>query len=166
MDIEKFADTKTILFLHFALSNPHPNGQKDDYKIVAPVNNGLTANGKTGFTEAAYASGTMLEHNGEALYLGTKYNISNTVMCGAEFNAGSKYWFSSTQGAEDMFNKLAIRGYAYELYGTWKFQRYLSAKLGYLNMHENYTGSGWHFGEPAKKDATQSIPYFALEARF
>jgi len=27
-------------------------------------------------------------------------------------------------------------------------------------------GSGWHFGQPAKKDATQSIASLSLEARF
>jgi len=166
IDVEKVLETNSVFFLHSALSNPHPNGQKDDYKIIPPVTLGLTASGKTGFTEANYASGEMVQKNGYSLYLGGKYNFSQKFMFGAEYNHGSKYWFSATQGAEDMFNKLAIRGYAYEFYGTWQFHRYLNAKLGYLHMHENYTGSGWHFGEPAKKDATQQIPYFSLEARF
>lgn len=166
IDIEEFADTHATIFAHTALSNPHPNGNSDDYKIVAPVNAGLTAGKYSGFTEADYASGEMLQKNGYSVYLGTKYTFSKRWMAGAEYNYGSKYWFSATQGAEDMFNKLATRGSCYEVYTTWQFQKYLSAKLGYLNIHENYTGSGWHFGEPAKKDATQSITSLSLEARF
>ena len=166
LDIEKIHSTNTTFFIHTALSNPHPNGNRDDYKIVPPLNRQVTAGGYTGFTDADYASGTMLSKNGYALYLGTKYDFSKKFMAGAEFNYGSKYWFGATQGAEDMFNKLATRGNVYELYMTWQFHKYLSAKLGYLNIHEDYTGSGWHFGEPAKKDATQNITSLSLEAKF
>ncbi len=174
LDVEKFLATNTMIFAHTALSNPHPNGQKDDYQITATnANNpgqtladGLTKDGKVGFTEATYASGTMVNSNGYSIYLGTKYDINANWNVGAEYNYGSKYWFSATQGAEDMFNKLATRGSAYELYGVWKYTRHLNTKLSYLNIHEDYTGSGWHFGEPAAKDATQSIFSMSLEARF
>ncbi|MEN4052840.1 MULTISPECIES: DUF3373 family protein [Sulfurimonas] len=167
MDIEKFLQSPATLFLHAALSNPHPNSTEDDYKIVTyNGSTGLTTGGYTGFTEADYASGTMLQKNGYSLFTGMKYDSNRDFNFGAEFNYGSKYWFSATQGAEDTFNKLAVRGYVGELYTTWKFHRYLNAKLSYLYIHENYTGSGWHFGEPAKKDATQSILSLSLEARF
>ena len=108
----------------------------------------------------------MLNSNGYSIYLGTKYDFNSKWHVGAEYNHGSKYWFSATQGAEDMFNKLATRGTAYELYGVWKYHKYFNTKLSYLNIHEEYTGSGRHFGEPAKKDATQSIISLSLEARF
>lgn len=174
MDVEKVLDTNAMLFFHTALSNPHANGQKDDYQISANNPNdpgqtladGLTKDGKTGFTEATYASGTMLSSNGYSVYLGTKYDFNANWRLGAEYNHGSKYWFSATQGAEDMFNKLATRGSAYEIYGVWKYHKHLNTKLSYLNIHEDYTGSGWHFGEPASKDATQSIVSLSLEARF
>lgn len=167
LDIEEFFNSKTTVFVHSALSNPHPNGTQDDYKITQYVNGvGLTNGGYTGFTEADYASGTMLTKNGYSLFVGTKYDLNAAFNLGAEFNYGSKYWFSATQGAEDTFNKLAVRGYAGELYTTWKFHKYLNAKLSYLYIQENYTGSGWHFGEPAKKDAQQSIASLSLEARF
>ena len=165
LDIQKVAQTNTTLFAHTAISNPHGNGAKDDYKIVDKVN-GKTADGRAGFTEADYASGSMLNSNGYSVYLGAKYDINKAFNIGAEYNHGSKYWFSATEGAEDMYNKLALRGDAYEIYGVWKFHKYLNAKIGYLSMHENYTGSGWHFGDPYKKDATQSIAYLSLEARF
>jgi len=165
IDIEKFIDTPTTLFLHSALSNPHGNGKSDDYKITQQTT-GLTDKGTVGFTEADYASGEMLKSDGYSIYLGTKYDINAAFNIGAEYNYGSKYWFSATQGAEDMYNKLAIRGQAFEVYGVWKYHKYLSAKLGLMQMKEEYTGSGWHFGEPAKKDAQQDIAYLTLEARF
>jgi len=167
VDIEHFISSKLIAFIHTALSNPHPNGQVDDYKIVSyDGDTGLTADGSVGFTEADYATGEMLQKNGYALYVGTKYTLTPKLNIGAEYNYGSKYWFSATQGAEDMFNKLATRGSAFELYSLWQFHKYLNAKFSYLNIKETYTGSGWHFGEPAKKDATQEIYSFSLEARF
>jgi hypothetical protein len=165
LDIEELANTHATVFLHTALSNPHANGNQDDYKIVNDAN-GTTANGSVGFTTSDYASGGMLSKNGYSVYLGTKYDFSKTIMLGAEYNYGSKYWFSATQGAEDMFNKLTTRGSCYEVYAIWQFQKYLSAKINYLNIHEDYTGSGWHFGEPVHKDATQSISSFMLEAKF
>ena len=170
IDIEKIADTPTTIFIHTALSNPHGNGEKEDYQIVATggqsLADSLTKDGKAGFTEADYASGTMLMQNGYALYLGMKYNINREFNLGAELNHGSKYWFSATQGAEDMYNKLALRGTAYEIYADWKLQKHLTTKIGFMSMHEEFTGSGWHFGQPASKDATQNIAYLSLEARF
>jgi len=172
LDIEKFANTQTTFFIHTALSNPHANTQEDDYKIVARADvnqtlaDGLTYDGKVGFTEADYASGGMLSSNGYALYVGIKHEVFTNIQMGLEYNYGSKYWFSATQGAEDMFNKLATRGSAYELYSTWNFHRNLNTKLAFMNIQEEYTGSGWHFGEPAKKDATQTIVSLSIEAKF
>ena len=157
-DIENFLTTQTTLFLHSALSNPHPNGAIDDYQI--------TATNPDGFTDATYATGTLLQKDGYALYLGAKYNLNENINFGAEYNYGSKYWFSSTQGAEDIFNKLATRGNAYEAYTNWKFAKYLNTKISYLRIEEQYTGSGWHFGEPAKKTAVQDVFSLTLEARF
>ncbi len=174
IDVQRFLKSDTTLFLHTAVSNPHGNGNKDDYQISAnnpndatqTLSDGLTQNGSVGFTEAEYASGEMLGSNGYSLYIGSKYDFNPQWKVGAEYNYGSKYWFAATQGAEDMFNKLATRGSAYELYATWQYHKHLNAKLSYLNIHEEYTGSGWHFGEPAKKDASQSILSLSLEAKF
>jgi len=165
IDIEKFQDSDLTVFAHTAFTTPHANNKRDDYKITNPVA-GTTDGGYTGFTEADYASGPMLNKNSYSVYLGLKYDVTQDINIGAEYNYGSKYWYSGTQGAEDMYNKLALRGSAYEAYTSWQFHKYLNAKLGYLYMQENYTGSGWHFGEPAKKDAQQNIGYLNLEARF
>ena len=165
VDLPNIAQTDATIFIHTAISNPHPNGTKEDYKIT-DLNASTTIDSNPGFTTSDYASGPMLGSNGYALYLGSKYQINNKINVGLEYNYGSKYWFSATQGAEDIYNKLAIRGSAYELYSIWQFHKYINAKISYLSIQEDYTGSGWHFGEPAKKDARQSIASLSFEARF
>lgn len=165
VDLPHIEQTPATLFLHTAVSNPHPNGNKENYTMQSD-SNATTSEGLAGFTTADYASGTMLKKNGYALYIGTKYDLSKTLNFGLEYNYGSKYWYGATQGAEDIYNKLATRGHVLELYTLWQFHKYLNLKLSFLTIKEEYTGSGWHFGEPAKKDARQNIGSLSFEARF
>ena len=140
------------LFMHAAMSHPHPNGNKDDYKGV--------------FTNSDYASGPMIGENGYAVYAGLNYQFWQSWQFGMEYNHGSRYWFAATQGANDMYNKLATRGDVGEGYAVWRFHRYLYAKAGYMLTYEAYTGSGWHFGTPIEKGGHQQVGYFQLNARF
>ena len=170
LDTQKLLNSELTFFIHYALSHPHSNGKVDDYQIVENSNqtlaDGLTASGQTGFSEADYAKGSMLSKNGYSFYIGAKYDISKNLNLGVEYNYGSKYWFSATQGAEDMYNKLATRGHVTEVYTSWQFHKNLYTKLSYLYTKEEYTGSGWHFGEPAKKDATQSVASLSIVAKY
>ena len=167
IDLPHINQSSLDLFAHAALSIPHGNGNVQDYKITHYKNGkGLTATGTPGFTEADYASGEMLTENGYAFYTGVKYTFNDHIDIGAEYNYGSKYWFAATQGAKNMFNKLSLRGNGYEVYAHWMLNSRLFAKFGFLDMHESYTGSGWHFGEPAKKSADQKIGYITLNAKF
>ena len=167
IDLPKIGQTPLDLFAHAALSIPDGNGKTQDYKITHyKGGRGLTKNETIGFTEADYAKGEMLAKNGYAFYVGMKYTFNDHFDIGAEYNHGSKYWFGATQGAKNMFNKLALRGNGYELYAHCKLNAHLYAKFSFLDMHENYTGSGWHFGEPAKKSADQKIGSISLNAKF
>jgi len=156
VDAERIADSGVTMFVHTALSNPHGNGNIDDYGPGTEGN----------FTDSTYATGPMLSSNGYSLYTGLLYDITDSWTLGAEYNYGSKYWFAATQGAEDMFNKLATRGQVGEGYAIWSFNRYMFAKVGYMYTKEAYTGSGWHFGEPIKKDGRQQVGYLQLNASF
>ena len=158
LDMEKVAKSDTTIFLHTALSHPSQNGEVDDYQMANDEDDG--------FSTAEYAQGSMLDKDGYSVYIGLRHKINSQISIGSEYNYGSKYWFSATQGAEDMYNKLATRGNVGEVYGIWKFHKKLDAKLGYLYSDENYTGSGWHFGEPVDKDATQKIAYLTINAKF
>jgi len=152
LDAEHIRDSGLTLFSHLATSNPSGNGKMDSYDPE--------------FSTAPYASGEMVSDTGYSFYIGTKYDISNDFNLGIEYNYGSKYWFSATQGAKDMYNKLAIRGDVTEVYTTWNFYTSMNMKIGYMYTNEDYTGSGWHFGEPVNKDGTQKVAYISLKAEF
>ncbi|MEA1918485.1 MAG: DUF3373 family protein [Campylobacterota bacterium] len=169
LDIESIGQTPLSVFLHTALSMPDGNGKKDDYQIdpntyVDGV--GFTQDNKVGYSEADYAQGTMLEDQGYSIYAGLQYAFTPEWHLGAEYNYGSQYWFAATQGAEDMYNKLAIRGHVGETYLAWNFHENMFLKAAYMYTKEEYTGSGWHFGEPAKKDAVQEVSYLLVNAKF
>ena len=170
VDIRDFADSETTIFMHSAMSLPKGNSNIDDYQIVENANqslaDGLTESGDVGFSEAEYAKGNMIDSNGYAVYIGMKHDITKAINFGLEYNYGSQYWFSATQGSEDMYNKLATRGHVGEAYVIWNFHSHMFSKLGYLYTKEEYTGSGWHFAKPVSKDATQKVAYLSINARF
>jgi hypothetical protein len=156
VDSEKIAESGITLFVHTAMSHPHVNGNVDDYGPGSSVE----------FTNSDYATGEMLSNDGYSIYTGILYDFGTSWLLGAEYNYGSKYWFAATQGAEDMYNKLATRGHVGEGYLIWKFNRYMFAKVGYMYTKEDYTGSGWHFGTPIEKGALQQVGYLQLNASF
>ncbi len=167
VDLEAIAGSSLSLFFHSAFSFPRGNGNVEDYQIVSYDGAiGYTENGSVGYSEADYAKGEMIDESGYAFYAGAQYAFNASWYAGAEYNYGSKYWFAMTQGAEDMYNKLATRGQVGEVYASWQFYPGIYAKLGYMLTREAYSNSGWHFGEPAEKDATQQVGYFLVNAKF
>ncbi|WP_373072311.1 DUF3373 family protein [Sulfurimonas sp.] len=167
IDIRNLLDDRLTFFAHSAISNPNANGKIDDYQIVDANNDGIQDDpNDPGFSMASYAKGPMIDTSGHSVYVGMKYDFNSDFSFGAEYNHGSKYWFSATQGAEDMYNKLAIRGDVSEGYAIYNFHKDMYVKLGYMYSNEDYTGSGWHFGEPVKKDGKQKISYLSIKAEF
>lgn len=153
LEARNITDSNFDAFAHLAFSKPSGNDTTVDY---------------TPYSDDSYANGAMIDGDGSAFFVGVKYKLAllNNAKFGLEYNQGSKYWFSGTQGSEDVYNKLATRGNAVEVYYTQPWNRYVSSRLGYLQITEDYTGSGWHFGEPAKKDAVQKNLYFMIDAYF
>ncbi len=90
--------------------------------------------------------------NGYAYWLGGRYTLSSfhNIKVGMEYNYGSKYWVSATQGSYDVYNKLATRGSATEVYGIYPINRYSFIKLGGVYIDYDYTNSGWYQGAPKK----------------
>ncbi|MGB5964432.1 MAG: DUF3373 family protein [Sulfurimonadaceae bacterium] len=156
LDAAKIAQSDLTLFLHSAMSNPHGNSNIDDYGPSSSVV----------FTQSDYATGPMLTGNGYSVYAGLLYDLTSSWTLGGEYNYGSKYWFAATQGSEDMYNKLATRGQVGEGYVIWKLNRNIFTKIGYMYTQEDYTGSGWHFGEPIEKGGVQQVGYLQLNASF
>lgn len=163
VDVQKLAQSDLTVFLHTAVSQGFANDNNDSYKTdPMPGEPGYTGV----FTASDYASGSLITNTGYAVYTGMLYDLTSAWTVGGEYNYGSKYWFAATQGSEDMYNKLAVRGHVGEGYLIWKFNRYMFAKVGYMYTQEDYTGSGWHFGEPIAKGGVQQVGYLQLNASF
>jgi hypothetical protein len=146
------------VFASLGYSNFMPNGNSVNYTWTNP---------KIGSASRDYAFGEMQDESGYAIFAGIQYKLPDKgSKIGFEYNKGSKYWFSATQGSEDPFNKLATRGSAMELYVVQPISKEIFAKVGYMRMQEDYTGSGWHFGEAYKKDALGTNWYLMLNAQF
>lgn len=129
------------LFAHYAKSTAKPNGKAIMIggTPAAPVMGGLI--GGMGDTESK---------SGNAIWLGARYTINSDWKVGAEYNKGSKNWFSFTSGSNDPLNKLATRGTAIEAYITKAVNRNANLRFGYVDINYDYTGSGSHLGTPTE----------------
>ena len=110
------------------------------------------------------------EHSGWAIHTGLRYNIAykpwNNPKVGFEYNHGSDNWFSFTWGSAELYNKLATRGDAYDLYYIQPFNDNLFGRLGYTHIDYNYSGSGLHMGDFGDSTAELDNLYFLLDCRF
>jgi len=160
IEAKKIFQTNTDFFAHFALSDPHPNGNEIDFSGQFGV-----------YNTGDYVQGGLVNKTGYASFIGLRQNFPsfNDAKIGIEFNYGSQYWWSVTQGSEDVFNKLANRAHTYEIYGHYPFNRFLDLRVGYMQVNENYVGSGWHFakdGTPLAKDGVQKNLYLMFNGYF
>jgi len=109
-------------------------------------------------------------HSGWAVYTGLRYTIPYAPMLnpkvGFEYNHGSDYWFSFTQGSTELYNKLAIRGDAYELYYIQPFNENLFMRAGFVWADYNYNLSGYHVGDFGQSTEDLTNGYLLLDARF
>lgn len=121
-------------FAHYAQSRAKPNGNTIDINGTIM---GLLS-----------SSSTKSELSGNAIWLGTQYSINNDWSVGAEYNKGSKNWFSFTFSSNDPMNKLATRGTATELYLSKKINKFANVRLGYVDINYDYSGSGSWLGTP------------------
>ena len=84
---------------------------------------------------------------GQAIWIGTRYNFDNGMKLGIEYNSGDKNWISFSQGSDNIYNKLAVRGDVMEIYSIIPINRKSHIKIGVLSMDYKYTGSASYLGE-------------------
>jgi hypothetical protein len=140
---------KVDAFVHYATNTAKPNGQT--------VNMGTAGN--WGLIQSANQGETTVstdELTGDAIWLGARYHINKQWKVGAEYNKGSKNWFSFTVGSNDPTNKLAVRGDATELYVTKSINKYANFRVGYVNINLDYTNPGMIIGTPYDIDSAQA----------
>ncbi len=130
-------DSNLDLFAHIGISKAKPSDVLYTYN---GQNFGLLRDGIDDDTDTK---------NGYAFWLGGRYTFDK-LKVGLEYNQGSKYWVTATQGSYDVYNKLATRGSATELYGLYPINRYSFIKLGAVYIDYDYTDSGWYQRKPKK----------------
>ncbi len=156
-EVTNINDSGFDVFAHIGFSHAKPNDE-----LYLTRYGLLNSNGSTG------------SKNGYAFWIGGRYDFRKLkhIKIGAEFNHGSKNWISATQGSYNVYNKLATRGDAYEVYGIYPINRFSFIKLGFLHINYDYTKSGWYQGEPEKfsdlsalekKEAVESLNSFYLQ---
>ena len=124
----------------------HPNGRLSKYGFGSLGNNDPRYAAQLGSGVDADPGES---HMGYALYAGVRIPIAALHgKLGLEYNYGSKYWFSFTQAADDVNNKLATRGHVAEPYFILDVTRNFFVRLGYQYYNYDYSLSGWHLGEP------------------
>ena len=104
---------------------------------------------------------TPAAHDAWSIYTGARVDLPNgKTRFGAEFNRGTQYWFNFTQAADDiLISKLATRGNVYEAYFSHDVAKAATLRISGLQYDYEYSGSGWHMGEPKKLDSTPLIGF-------
>ena len=128
-------------FVHYTQSTAKPNG--------ATVNLSSMGGSATSGLMTSTAGDTQ-EKTGHAVWTGIRYEPNKTWAIGAEYNEGSKNWFSFTFAPNDPINKLATRGTAVEGYISKKINKYANIRIGYIDIKYDYAGSGSWLGAPTK----------------
>jgi len=156
-----FMDSGFDIFLSTGLNRTHPSGE------LVTVGAGAYGGVQAGLLND---DGTT-SHTGWAVHTGFRYTIPykplNNPKLGFEYNHGSDYWFSFTSGSSDLYNKLATRGDAYDVYYIQPFNDNLFARVGYTFIDYDYNMSGMHMGDFGDQTEEElSNYYFMLDCRF
>lgn len=115
-------------------------------------------------------------HSGWGLLAGLRYTMPikalNNPKIGFEYNHGSQYHFTMTSGANELFNKLAVRGDVYDVYYIQPASRNLFFRTGLTYVEYEYTGSGMPAWQPVEFESTYGLKptmkniYFLMDVRF
>jgi hypothetical protein len=149
IEVTNFKGLNLDFFAHYGYNKSHPNSNR----YIVTYKNINYKVGLLGFGD------NISSKSGYAYWLGGRYGFGKKAhyKIGFEYNHGSKYWVSLTQGSYDVYNKLATRGDAYESYLMYVVNRYLNFRLGYVYIDYDYKRSGWFVGEPWKIVSNPSL---------
>ncbi len=109
--------------------------------------------------------GTCDDETGWSIWTGLVYPIESiNTKVGFEYNYGSKYWVSFTQGADDIVgSKIATRGHVADVFTIFQISKNAFIKLNYQYYKYNFSGSGWHLGLPKKLDNNPNMLFPTAE---
>ncbi|GLH66008.1 DUF3373 family protein [Geothrix edaphica] len=79
-----------------------------------------------------------------AYYAGFRWDPSEKIGFGVEFNHGSPRWWTYSPATGEATEKLGTRGDVWEGYIHWQFAKNAAFRLGYLDYKYSHAFSGWH----------------------
>jgi hypothetical protein len=133
-------------FASFGMNMFHPNGKVSKYGFGSLGNNDPKFAEQLGSDPNEDPS---RDRTGYSFWVGIRVPVQALRgKLGLEYNYGSKYWFSFTQAADDINNKIATRGYVFEPYYLLNVHKNVVARFGYQYYRYNYSLSGWQLGTP------------------
>ncbi|MEN8140344.1 MAG: DUF3373 family protein [Thermodesulfobacteriota bacterium] len=107
---------------------------------------------------------------GWGFFTGLRFTIPveamNNPRIGFEYNHGSEFHCAMTGGSNELYNKLATRGSAYEVYWIQPASRNLFFRAGYTYIEYEYSGSGMPVGLPQPINTEFHNPYLLMDVRF
>jgi len=150
LEFINFKNSHLDFFAHYGISKAKPNGKTVSQGMDTDGDNKPDTNYPFGLL--TNTSGDKSTKTGRAYWIGARYTFSNKFLhnpkIGVEYNKGSKYWFSFTQGSNDITNKLSTRGKAWEIYYIQPINRYSFIRIGGVFIKYDYTFSNYQLGQP------------------
>ena len=139
----KIGDTFTY-FASYGYIKSNPNGKMSQYGAYWTMN---PADPSTTVQLAGFGGllgDAVKSQTASAYYVGVRWDATDKLGFGAEFNHGSPRWFTYSPATGEATEKLGTRGDVWEGYIHWQFAKNAAFRLGYLGYKYSHAFSGWH----------------------
>ena len=157
------------LFGSFSMNQPDPNAtatnSEGKYRSFKGTMQGLVSG-----TDAN--DDWQNAEDGHGFLVGLRYTVPieamNSPKIGFEYNKGSQFYCTMAGGSSELYNKLATRGSAYDVYYIQPVDRFLFFRTGATMIEYDYSGSGEPGGLPVAYTVKPSLTnyYFLMDVRF
>ena len=172
-------------FASFGSITTHPNGKQSQYGAYWDFPTVMPTGYPSGPNYLLTGFGGLLgdatkSQTANAYYLGMRWDPTETLGLGVEFNHGSPRWWTYSPAAGELTEKLGTRGDVWEAYAHWQFAKNAALRVGHLNYKYSTAFSGWHIAPMAMENfdlaknpmlqyafpATVKSTYVSLEVKF
>ena len=155
----KIGDTFTY-FVSGGYIKSHPNGQVSQYGAYWTFPAVMPPGYPTGLTQLNGFGGLMGDpkksQTATAYYVGMRYDPTEKIGMGVEFNHGSPRWWTYTPATGEYTDKLGARGDVWEGYIHWRFAHNAALRLGYIDYKYTTAMSGWQIAPAAQSGSWEA----------